>query len=46
MEKTGFGYIGDMSFHRQRVIKKDTKVSDNISWFDGAIWAKIEYSVY
>jgi hypothetical protein len=46
MEETGFSYGGYLIFHRQRSrpIKENTKVSDNIHRFIGAVWTKVEDS--
>jgi hypothetical protein len=45
MEETGFSYGGYLIFHRESIIKENTKVSDNIDRFNEAIWTKVEDSV-
>jgi len=45
MKETGFSYRGYLIFHRESVIKENTKVSDNVKRFNGGSWTKVEDSV-
>jgi len=45
MEQTGFSYGCYLKFHRESFIEENTKVTDNICWFNGTVWAKVEDSM-
>ena len=34
-----------LKFQRDSIIEENTKVTDNICWFNGTVWAKVENSM-
>ena len=34
-----------MKFQRESIIDENTKVTDNICWFNGTVWTKVEDSM-